>query len=63
MNKVHPVGRLDELEAPCETGETCQFEDRCGKSPRECGEYYDSLVDQVVDAAIDEARLRRKEHE
>jgi len=50
-------------EAPCETGAGCQFEERCSKSPIECGENYDSLADQVVDWAIEESRLRRKERQ
>jgi len=60
-NAVPPGGYSDE--APCETGAGCQFEPRCDRSPLSCGDYQDSLADQVVDWAIDEARLRRKERQ
>ena len=58
---IHTRLEWEKKEPPCETGEGCQFEPRCGKSPLECGENYESLADWAVDMAIEEARLRKKE--
>jgi len=48
-------------EPPCEDGSGCQFEYKCDRSPLSCGDYQDSLADQVVDWAIEEAMMRKKE--
>ena len=58
-NAVPPGGYTDE--APCDDG--CRFEAKCGRTPIECGENYESLSDWAVDMAIEEARLRRKERQ
>ena len=59
MYNAVPPERKD---PPCEL-DGCRFEDRCGRSPQECGERMDSLADWAVDAAIEEARLKRKERQ
>lgn len=52
--------RTKPFDPPCEQGFGCQFIGICGKTSDECGEYYQSLADKVVDAAIDEAMMRKK---
>ena len=54
-----PRGEWERKEPPCENGTGCPFESRCDRHPASCADYWAGAQDEAVDAAIDEARLRR----